>query len=97
MNFSKYCNNNRQVSFLAMKHHSLLTYMYKLPLKLGYVPPDAALWALVLLYALSLCRSDLHTFPMVPPLTYITANPKLVSAVVTAAAPARCFTVFVFS
>lgn len=98
MNFSKYCNNNRQVSFLTMKHHSLLTYMYssKLPLKLGYVPPDAALWALVLLYALGLRRSDLHTFPMVPPLTYITTNPKLVGIVITATAPAKCFTVLVF-
>lgn len=81
-----------------MKHHSLLTYMYssKLPLKLGSVPPDAALRALVLLYALGLRRSDLHTFPMVPPLTYITTNPKLVGIVITAAAPAKCFTVLVF-
>lgn len=81
-----------------MKHHSLLTYMYssKLPLKLGSVPPDAALRALVLLYALGLRRSDLHAFPMVPSLTYIAANPKFVGIVITTAAPAKCFAVFVF-
>jgi hypothetical protein len=38
-------------------------YSSKLPLKLGYVPPDAALWALVLLYALSLCRVIFTHFP----------------------------------
>lgn len=63
---------------------------------LGPATLHVAWWAFVLLYALSLCGSDLHTFSMVPPLTNITANPEFIRIVISATGPTKGFAMLVF-
>lgn len=93
MNFYKRIDKLRY--FCVISHDTVLFTFTYLPSRLGPAPPHAARWAFVLLYALSLCRGYLHTFPMVPPLTDITANPKFIRVVVSAAAPTEGLTVLI--
>ncbi|KAK2425138.1 PHD finger protein [Trifolium repens] len=41
------------------------------------------------------CRSDLHAFAMEPLLTYVAANPELISTIAITASPAHGFSMFI--
>ena len=94
MNFCKWCN--KVTVSCQPRNNTHLTCTHSITFSLWPAPPQAAWWTFILLYALSLCRGNLNTLPMEPPLTYVTANPKLISVVISAAASTKCFIMLIF-